>query len=196
MKIVFNFKIAAGLLLGALLLAAAPAARAEEVYWRPRDILADFFRSSSNVTFKKVIIGEAERARIVKRLGYTPARGTYNFYVATSQDRVDGYALIDEEMGEHMPITFAVKLSQKGVVERQEVMVYREPRGDEVRDEGFRKQFVGKTANDPLSINDDIVAISGATISSRSMSVGVKRALVLFDELVRTGGKLITASAK
>jgi len=195
MKIVFNFKIAA---LAALLLAAASGrVRADEVFWQPRELLADFFRTSRQVTFKKVVIGDADKARIQKRLGYLPARGHYNFYVAqggANGERVDGYALIDEEMGEHLPITFAVKLSPEGVVERQEVLVYREPRGDEVRDERFRRQFVGKTARDPLSINTDIVAISGATISSRSMSVGVKRALVLFDELVRPG-KLVTASA-
>ena len=190
MKIVFNFKIV-GLL--ALL---ATTASADEIYWKPRDILAEFFRSSHAVGFKKVTIADEVRSRIARRLGYAPARQSYNFYVATSDGKVDGYAFIDEEMGEHLPITFAVKLSKEGLVERQEVMVYREPRGDEVRDEHFRKQFVGKSARDSLSINDDIVAISGATISSRAMSAGVKRALVLFEELVKSGQVAAAAPAR
>ncbi len=189
MKIVFNFKIVRGLaslLLGAVLLAsaAAPARADGGVYFSTRDLLRDFFRTSQNVTFKKIDLQPAQRARLTERLGYTPARGSYTFFVATTGDRVDGYALVDEERGEHLPITFAVKLSPSGVVERQEIVAYREPIGDEVRDERFRKQFVGKRACDPIAANQDIVAISGATISSRAMAVGVKRAVVLFDELL------------
>jgi hypothetical protein len=190
MKIVFNFKILPAL----LLLAAARPARAD-VYFSTRDLLADFFRSSQAVTFKQIPVGAAERARLVTRLGYAPPRTSYTFFVATTGDRVDGYALIDEENGEHLPITFAVKLSPAGVVLRQEVVAYREPRGDEVRDERFRRQFVGKSARDAIAADRDIVAISGATISSRAMAVGVKRAVVLFDELVTRPGALASTSA-
>ena len=63
-------------------------------------------------------------------------------------------------------------------------MVYRERYGDEVRDPRFRQQFVGKTAADPLRPGEEVVAVSGATISSRAMALGVRRCLVLFDELV------------
>ena len=68
---------------------------------------------------------------------------------------------------------------------RQEIVVYRESRGDEVRDERFRAQFVGKSAADAIDTDSDIQAVSGATISSRAMAVGVKRAVVLFDELLK-----------
>jgi hypothetical protein len=53
-----------------------------------------------------------------------------------------------------------------------------------VRDPRFREQFVGKTAADPLRPGEEVVAVSGATISSRAMAVGVRRCLVLLDELV------------
>src|SRR6185295_2520647 len=131
--------------------------------------------------------GARERTRLKERLGYAPPRGEYTFFVATSGNRIDGYALIDEENGEHLPITFAVKLSPSGIVERQEIVAYREPRVDDVRDDHFRRQFVGKCARDPIATDQDIVAVSGATISSRAMAVGARRAVVLFDELTRAG---------
>jgi hypothetical protein len=192
----FVFKITRLLPLAALAgaLLAAPPAHADGVYFSTRDLLTDFFRKSQSVTFKKVPVGPAERARLAQRLGYAPTKASYTFFVATSGGNVDGYALIDEENGEHLPITFAVKLSPAGVVERQEIVAYREPRGDEVRDERFRRQFVGKSARDPITTNQDIVAISGATISSRAMAVGVKRAVVLFEELLRAGS-VVTAQA-
>lgn len=37
--------------------------------------------------------------------------------------------------------------------------------------------------HDPIRINRDVINISGATMSVRSMSAGVKRALVLAHEL-------------
>jgi len=183
MKIVFKITCAA--FLAATLLTAPPSARADgAMYFSTRELLADFFRTSQSVTFKKVTLGGNELGRIQSRLGYTPARSTYTFYVAQTKGQVDGFALIDDEKGQHLPITFAVKISPSGVVQRQEIVAYREARGDEVRDEGFRKQFIGKTADSAFSAQD-IVAISGATISSTAMAVGVKRALVLFEELVK-----------
>src|SRR3981081_1992539 len=139
MKIVFK------IIFTLALLALSPPARADQVYFTPRDLLTDFFRSSQNVTYKKVELAGAERQRLQHRLGYTPARSSYTFYVATSGGHVDGYAFLDEEKGEPLPISFAVKLSPEGKVERQEIVVYREARGDEVRDEHFRQQFVGKS---------------------------------------------------
>ncbi len=193
MKIVF--KITGTALLAVALLGTPNTARADgAMYFSTRELLADFFRTSQSVTFKKVTLGSAELGRIQSRLGYTPARSTYTFYVAQTKGEIDGYALIDDEKGQHLPITFAVKISPAGVVLRQEIVAYREARGDEVRDESFRKQFVGKTADSAFS-TQDIVAISGATISSTAMAVGVKRALVLFDELVRRRpGQLASAA--
>jgi Na+-translocating ferredoxin:NAD+ oxidoreductase subunit G len=183
MKIVFKIILPPAAALVCMLVTGF--AHADQVYYTPRDLLADFFRSSQNVTYKKVAIDEAAQKRVQRRLGYAPVRPSYTFYVATSGGHVDGYALIDEEKGEHLPITFAVKLSPEGKVERQEIVVYRESRGDEVRDESFRRQFVGKSARDAIDTDQDIMAISGATISSRAMAVGVKRAVVLFDELLK-----------
>ena len=179
------------------LVAAPAAAHADTVFWQTRELLTDFFRDSKNVGFRKLEPDAAERSRIEQRLGYRLARPSYTVYVATTGEHVDGYALIDEELGQHQPITFAVKLSATGAVLRQEVLVYREPHGDGVRDPRFRAQFVGKTSSDACRAGDDIAVISGATISSRAMSIGVKRALVLVDELVlhgADGGRSQTAS--
>ena len=177
---------AAGLAMAALLVTlwAAPA-RAQAVYFSTRDLLADFFKKSEAVSYQVVDIASGDRERLEKKLGYAVPKSKYTFFVARTGGHIDGYALIDEEKGEHLPITFAVKLSPEGVVERQEIVAYREPRGDEVRDDRFRKQFVGKSARDPVAAGLDIVAVSGATISSRAMAVGVKRALILFDELLK-----------
>ena len=132
---------------------------------------------------RRVALDTRAKARLAQRLGYTPARDSYTIFMALTQGKVDGYAVIDDELGLHQPITFATRLTSRGVVDRVEIMVYREPRGDEVRDPRFRKQFEGKTAADPLRIDRDIDAVSGATVSSASLATGVRRAAILVEEL-------------
>jgi Na+-translocating ferredoxin:NAD+ oxidoreductase subunit G len=168
----------------ALLMAALGGpARAETAYFTTRAILAEFFPKSERVTYKTFVLDQSLKTRLAQRLGYAPPRDRYTIFVATTQGKVDGYALIDEERGLHQPITFATRLSPRGAIERLEIMVYREPRGDEVRDRRFRKQFEGKTAQDALRLNQDIDAVSGATVSSASLATGAHRATVLIEEL-------------
>jgi hypothetical protein len=170
--------------------ASAPAAdsgaaqsRGESSYYSTRAILAEFFPRSERVTYRTFSLDAAARARLAQRLGYAPARDRYTIFVATTQGKIDGYAVVDDEKGLHQPITFATRLSPRGTVERVEIMVYREPRGDEVRDVRFRKQFEGKSAQDGFRLNRDIDAVSGATVSSASLATGVRRAAVLVEEL-------------
>jgi len=167
-----------------LVVGGALPARAAATYFTTPQVLKAFFPQSQRVTFRKVKLAPAQVAALQGRLGYKPAKPEYVFFVATTGEHVDGYALIDEELGQHEQITFAVKLSPEGAVERHEVMVYRESYGQEITDSRFRRQFQGKTVKDPVRAGTDIDVVTGATISSRSMAVGVRRALILLDELV------------
>ena len=185
------FKIAA-----LLVAVTSSVAHAETVYQTPRSLLTEFFPKSDNVRFQRFAISPALRERLARRLGYSPKRDNYVFYVASTAGRVDGYAIIDDELGQTEPITFGVKLSPDGVVERAEVLIYREPRGDEVRSRRFLDQLRGKTVQKPCRAGVDIDAVSGATISSHSLANGVRRALVLFDELVAQTLKTARADAR
>lgn len=163
------------------LLALAPQpAQADDVYWTTKSLLKEFFRDSERVSYVKVKTAAAKSA-LEDRLGYVPKKATYIVFVAKTGEAVDGYAVIDEEMGQHEPITFGVKLDASGAVERLEVMVYREGYGDEIREGRFRRQFEKKGAGDAIRFGEDVVAISGATISSKSMAIGVRRAVALTD---------------
>jgi electron transport complex protein RnfG len=198
LKIVFKFILPLGLALSTLgvVPGVATPAHAQQVYWTPRDLLASFFPKSERVSFERFVIDAPSRERLKTRLGMVPAKPVYTFYVATTAGRVDGYALIDEEMGQHLPITFAVKLSPQAVVERQEIVTYREPRGEEVTDCRFRQQFVGKTAKDPLRLSIDVAAITGATISSAAMATGVRRSIALLEEFLSHKTQRTTASVR
>ncbi len=92
-----------------------------------------------------------------------------------------GWFIVDEVVGKHEFITYALGLTSAGAVKQIEIMDYRETYGGEVRNENWRAQFVGKTSTAPLKLDADIKNISGATLSSRRIAEGVRRLLAFHD---------------
>jgi Na+-translocating ferredoxin:NAD+ oxidoreductase RnfG subunit len=92
-----------------------------------------------------------------------------------------GYFFVDRVVGKHEYITVAVGINANGTVKQIEIMDYRESYGYEVRDAAWRAQFVGKSVNSPLQLNADIKNISGATLSSKHVTDGVKRILEKYE---------------
>ena len=80
-------------------------------------------------------------------------------------------------VGKHEYITVAIGINANGTVKQIEIMEDRESYGYEVRDAAWRAQFVGKSVASPLQLNVDIKNISGATLSSKHVTDGVKRIL-------------------
>ena len=192
LKTIIKKATACGGALMVLLLCRPGPARAE-VFFSVRDLLADQFKSSQRVTYLQVRPSPEQEQRIEHKLARALAKREYTFYVATSGNHVDGYALFDEERGQHELISFATFFDGEGRVTRVEVVAYREPYGDGIRAERFRHQFVGKNAQSGFAPDKDIDAISGATISSRSLCVGVQRASLLLQEtLLHNGAVLAT----
>ena len=96
-----------------------------------------------------------------------------------------GWFVVDEVVGKHEAITYAVGINADGSVRRVEVLEYRETYGYEVAEASWLKQFVGKTADSPLKLHADIQNISGATLSSRHLAEGVKRVMALYADVLR-----------
>jgi hypothetical protein len=88
-----------------------------------------------------------------------------------------GTFIVDEVLGKHEFIGYAVGLNADGSVRQIEIMDYRETYGQQIRDADWRRQFAGKTAAAPLKLERDIRNISGATLSCRHITDGVKRIL-------------------
>jgi Na+-translocating ferredoxin:NAD+ oxidoreductase RnfG subunit len=97
--------------------------------------------------------------------------------------------IVDEVVGKHEMITYAVGISPNGTVQSIEIMEYVESYGYEVAEESWRKQFVGKSADDTLKLKKDIQNISGATLSCKHLTDGVKRIMVMYDLALKPKAK-------
>jgi hypothetical protein len=96
-----------------------------------------------------------------------------------------GWFFLDQVIGKHELITYALALDADGAVRGLEVLEYRETYGGGVREAKWRAQFVGKRVDAPLKVDADIANISGGTLSARHVTEGVKRLLATHAELSR-----------
>lgn len=155
----------------------------EEVYLTPEEAAKLMFPDSEQIDAQTVVLTPAQKATVEERIGWQFPEHSFECFIGRSNGTVDGWAMIQHTIGKHKPMTYMVGVDPNGEVINVEVLIYRESRGSEVRTKRFNYQYEGKTLYDPIRINRDVINISGATMSVRSMSAGVKRVLVLVDEL-------------
>jgi len=91
-----------------------------------------------------------------------------------------GWFIVDQVVGKHEFIPIALALDANGAVKDIEILEYRESYGDEVRNPKWRAQFNGKHNGSTLKLTEDIKNISGATLSSKHITDGVRRLLATY----------------
>lgn len=129
-----------------------------------------------------VIVSEKVRDKMQDISSVRQTFKTDNIYRTEQGD----WLVIDEVVGKHELIKYAVGINKDGTVRQIEIMDYLESYGYQVAEAKWRQQFVGKTAVSPIKLNKDIDNISGATLSSKHLSDGVKRVMIMYDEVLKT----------
>jgi hypothetical protein len=118
-------------------------------------------------------LSDAQVAAIQKQSGQRVANRQLKAWKVST----GGWFIVDQVIGKHEFITYAVGLDAAGAVKQVEILEYRESYGDQVRGAAWRAQFVGKKASAPPRLGGDIKNISGATLSSKHVTDGVRRIL-------------------
>ncbi|MDH4083923.1 MAG: FMN-binding protein [Nitrospira sp.] len=153
-----------------------------EIYLQEEEGVKIMFPQSERVRKELIKLNPEKKSLIQERIGWKFPEESFEVYIGESGTQIDGYAVVQNTIGKHKPMTYMVGVDNKGFVSDVELLVFREARGSEVRQKRFNAQYEGKSVLDPVRINKDIINISGATMSVRSMSAGIKRVLVLIDE--------------
>ena len=104
---------------------------------------------------------------------------------AQAGDKFLGWVIQDEVLGKHEFIQWVLALNSDGSVRQIEILDYRETYGYEIRNEKWRAQFTGKQHGAKLKLDGDIQNISGATLSCRHITDGVKRLLSLYELVLK-----------
>jgi len=96
------------------------------------------------------------------------------------RDAAGGWFILDQVIGKHEFINYAVALDASGELRQLEILDYHESYGGEVHLPAWRRQFVGKHHGSTLQLNGAIKNISGATLSCGHVTQGVRRLLATY----------------
>ena len=153
-----------------------------EVFMTEEDAVKIMLAKSERIRKEVIRLSQEKKDAIEQRIGWKFPEESFELYIGETGDRIDGYAMVHNTIGKHKHMTYMVGVDNRGACKDVELLVFREAKGSEVRRKRFNAQYEGKTVSDPIRINKDIINITGATMSVRSISAGVKRVLVLVDE--------------
>ena len=106
---------------------------------------------------------------------------TQRVWRAENDGKFAGWLILDEVLGKHEFINWALALNPDGSVKSVEILEYRETYGYEIRNADWRAQFLGKKHGAKLKLDEDIKNVSGATLSCRHITDGVKRLLSFYE---------------
>lgn len=180
-----------GFLLGASLIFPAQSFAEEEkkfdmqVYLTKKAALDMAFPGADAIDKERKWLTDEQKTGIEKISLVKISENRFNFYVGKKNSKPMGYMLIDHIIGKSFPITFMTVLNVDGTVRDVEILVYREPRGWEVRFPSFMSQFFGMNAQSDFR---NINSITGATLSVRAIIKGVKKTVAAYQVLFLDAG--------
>ncbi len=169
-------RLSSGIVLLPVMAMVAPAAMAT-VYLSPEQALAVIFPDHKAADFKAstLQLTKDQRKAVATRTGLTVRDREIQVWTAADGSQM----YVDLVVGKHEFITFGVGVDPGGNVRGVEILEYKETYGGEIRRPEWRKQFKGKKLGDGFKLGRDIMNISGATLSSRSVTDGVQRLLAI-----------------
>lgn len=153
-----------------------------EMFMTEEEAVKIMLPKSQHIRKEMLRLSQEKKELVQQRIGWKFPEDSFEVYIGETGDKVDGYAMIHNTIGKHKHMTYMVGVDAKGRCSNVELLVFREAKGSEVGRKRFNSQYEGRTVLDPIRINKDIINISGATMSVRSINAGVKRVLVLIDE--------------
>lgn len=101
------------------------------------------------------------------------------------KDKLLGYAYIGEAASMKNKFDYVILFDPQLGIKKSKVLIYREDYGRQIGSQRWLKQFIGLGPSDAVIYGDTVDAISGATISAKSMAAavdGTLRALALLKE--------------
>ena len=95
------------------------------------------------------------------------------FFQIKSPDSLMGYAYVGKAPSKTDEFDYLVLFDSEFIIKKSKVLIYKEDYGGEIGSKRWLKQFIGKSESDTLLHGKDIMAISGATISTMSMTKAI-----------------------
>ena len=146
---------------------------------------ASIFPNAKEFVAAPVTLTPGQVARIERQSGVSVRSPEQQVWQARADGKLLGWFIVDRVIGKHELITYAAGINLDGSLRQFQILEYLEAYGSQIRFPSWRDQFVGKTAADKVELDADIVNITGATMSCRHVTEGIKRLLVFYQVALR-----------
>jgi Na+-translocating ferredoxin:NAD+ oxidoreductase RnfG subunit len=155
-----------------------------EVFASANEALAAAF-PQARVEKRAVLLDDAQARAVEQRSQAKLESRVATLYTAWRDGRVVGYAFVDVHQVRTLPEALLVVISPDGRVAQTRMLAFHEPQ-DYLPPQRWLKQFDQRTLGPDLRVGGKVHGIAGATLSTRAVTNGVRRALALYEVLVGT----------
>jgi Na+-translocating ferredoxin:NAD+ oxidoreductase RnfG subunit len=162
-----------------LIALAVPAPAYAALYLTSEQALHNAFPAADSFAPLRIALSPAQWQAIDAADAAPVAEREPRAWVASSAGKPLGHLYVDEVLGKQLNIKYAVAIGVDGRVQRVDILEYRETHGFEVRNARWLAQFAGKDSGSELQLGRDVKNISGATLSCRHVTAGVRRLLAI-----------------
>jgi Na+-translocating ferredoxin:NAD+ oxidoreductase RnfG subunit len=174
------------LMIPALIVPAAMAAPAYAVQYQTLEQAQKIMFPEATLFVRADVLMTNEVRQQIEKISGVRVRNTMQqVWRAETGGKLLGWFVLDEVIGKHEFITYVVALLPEGSVKGIDILEYRETHGSEIKNEKWRAQFVGKKQGDDFKLDEDIKNISGATLSCKNISNGVKRIAATYSVVMK-----------
>lgn len=171
--------------LGALAVVATTGApAAATVFHSQQEALALAFPDAERVDAKTFVLTDDQAERIEALAKGPLETKLVTIHTGIRGSETLGYALIDVHNVRTLPEAFMVVLTPQGRVRSLRMLAFHEPL-DYLPPQRWYGQFEGKATGDALRLGGDIHGVVGATLSAQAATRGVRRALALYEVLLK-----------
>ena len=106
-----------------------------EIYFTEDEAAKVMFPDSESIRRETLTLTAEQKELVEQRIGWKFPETSFPVYLGETQGKIDGYAIVQNTIGKHRPITYMVGVDEEGEVANFEVLVYREARGNVIAHE-------------------------------------------------------------
>ena len=154
------------------------------VFKTQQQALNETFADCDTVIRKTLFLTDDQVQEIQNRAKVKIESKLVNYYFGVKNDSVLAFAFFETNVVRTKPETFMVILAPDATVKSTEILAFYEPQ-DYLPTPGWFQLFVGKILNDALWPKRDIHGVTGATLTVRAVTQGVRKILAIYQVAVK-----------
>lgn len=161
-----------------------PVGSPAEVFYRREQALRLAFPEAERIQERTLLVDAAQTKRVEQLAQAELTSLLITVYVGLRDNKAVGYAFIESPIVRTLPGAFLIVVSPAGTVENIEVLAFHES-SEYLPMKPWLGQFKGKQLGPGLRLHAEINGIAGSTLSSEAVTSSVRRALALWEVLLK-----------